>query len=102
MFGQGKQKAELVPPPMATANTRAVEILRVWTVPGMPQQLTLRTCWKDPGAWGLLLADVARHAAQAYQREGQNAEEVLKRIRQLFEAEWSSPTSAAEGLTDET
>ncbi len=100
MFGKRKQNAELAPPPMATANTKAVEILRVWAAPGMPQQLTLRTCWEDPGAWGLLLADVARHAAHAYQREGWNAEEALERIRQLFGAEWSSPTSAAEDSTD--
>ena len=43
LFGQGKQNAELVPPPIATANPQAVEILRVWAAPGMPQQLTLRT-----------------------------------------------------------
>ena len=57
---------------------------------------------EDPGAWGLLFADVSRHAAQAYEREGRSAEQVLERIRELFEAEWSSPTSAAEDLTDET
>jgi hypothetical protein len=101
MFGRRKQTPELDPPPIATANREAVEILRVWAAPGSPQQLTLRTCWKDPGAWGLLLVDVARHAAQAYQREGHNPREVFRRIRQLFDAEWSSPTSAADDLTDE-
>lgn len=101
MFGRRKQTSELDPPPTAN-NSEAVEVLRVWAAPGSPQQLTLRTRWKDPGAWGLLLADVARHAAQAYQREGQDPEQVLARIRELFEAEWSSPTSPADDLTDET
>lgn len=101
MFRRRKQTSELDPPPIASTS-EAVEVLRVWAAPGSPQQLTLRTCWNDPGAWGLLLADVARHAAQAYQREGQDLEQVLVRIRELFEAEWSSPTSAAEDLTDET
>lgn len=102
MFGKRKQGSELDPPPIAGSNHEAVEVLRVWAAPGSPQQLTLRTCWKDPGAWGLLLADVARHAAHAYQREGQNPEQVLERIRQLFDAEWLSPTSPAEDLSDES
>ena len=100
MFGR-RNPAELEPPPIA-ANRQALEILRVWATPGAPQQLTLRTCWKDPAAWGLLLVDVARHAAQAYQRDGQDPEQVLARIRAGFDAEWSSPTSPAEDLTDET
>ena len=100
MFGKRKNSSELDLPPMAATDQKAVEILRVWAAPGTPQQLTLRTCWKDPGAWGLLLVDVARHAAQAYQYEGQNPEDVLERIRQVFDAEWESPTSPAENLTD--
>ena len=100
MFGKRKQASELEPPPIASRDDAAVEVLRVWAAPGSPQQLTLRTCWKDSGAWGLLLVDVARHAAQAYQREGQDAAQVLARIRELFDAEWDSPTSPAEDLTD--
>jgi hypothetical protein len=50
----------------------------------------------------LLLVDVARHAAQAYKRDGQNPKDVLRRIRELFDAEWSSPTSDAEDLTGGT
>ena len=101
MFGRRKQTQELDPPSLATSCSEAVEVLRVWAAPGAPQQLTLRTCWKDPGAWCLLLADVARHAAQAYRADGQNPDSVLRRIRELFDAEWSSPTSPAEELTDD-
>ena len=102
MFGRRKQTAQLDPPPLAKANREAVEVLRVWAAPGAPQQLALRTCWKDAGAWGLLLADVARHAAAAYGRDGRDPQEVLRRIREAFEAEWSAPTSDAEDLTDGT
>jgi Domain of unknown function (DUF5076) len=87
-----KQSRELEVPPMAGSNTQAVEVLRVWAAPGQPQQLTLRTTWKDAGTWGLLLADVARHAANAYANEGQNRAEVLVKIRQLLDAEFSRPT----------
>jgi len=91
VFGK-KPKGELEVPPIATSNSQAVEVLRVWAIPDQPQQLTLRITWKDAGAWGLLLADVARHAANAYANEGQNRAEVLARIRQLLDAEFSRPT----------
>jgi hypothetical protein len=83
---------ELEVPPIASSNSQAVEVLRVWAAPGQPQQLTLRTTSKDAGAWGLLLADVARHAANAYANEGQNRADVLAKIRQLLDAEFSRPT----------
>jgi hypothetical protein len=81
------------------SNAQSVEVLRVWVAPGLPQQLTLRTTWKDSGAWGLLLADVARHAAKAYANEGYNAADVLARIRQLLDAELSNPTDTPVQLT---
>jgi hypothetical protein len=102
MFGRHKQTQELDPPPIAVSDSEATEILRVWAAPGAAQQLTLRTCWKDPGAWGLLLVDVARHAAQAYERDGRNLNDVLGRIRELFDAEWLAPTSATDDLTDQS
>ena len=91
MFGK-KPIRELEVPPIAKSNSQAVEVLRVWEAPGQPQQLTLRTTWKDAGAWGLLLADIARHAAMAYANEGHNSSEVLVRIRQLLDAEFLRPT----------
>lgn len=91
MFGK-KPVRELELPPMAKSNSQAVEVLRVWAAPGQAQQVTLRTTWKDSGAWGLLLADVARHAANAYANEGHNPADVLARIRQLLEAEFSGPS----------
>ena len=91
MFGK-QPKRELQPPPIAKSDKQAVEVLRVWAAPGEAQETVLKTTWKDAGAWGLLLADVARHAANAYENEGHNRAEVLERIRQLFEAEFSEPT----------
>jgi hypothetical protein len=92
LSGNTTNSRELEAPPIASSNSQAVEVLRVWAAPGQPQQLTLRTTWKDAGAWGLLLADVARHAANAYANEGQNKAEVLRKIRRLLDAEFSRPT----------
>jgi hypothetical protein len=90
---------ELSPRPIATTQPKSVEILRVWIDPKVPHQLTLLTTWDDPGAWGLLLVDIARHAAQAYARDGVDQARALARIRESFDSEWSGPTT---GLTDPT
>lgn len=87
-----KPKRELEVPPIANSNSQAVHVLRVWAAPCQPQQVTLRTTWKDAGAWGLLLADIARHAANAYANEGQDKADVFGRIRKLLDAEFSRPT----------
>ena len=47
-----------------------------------------------------MLVDIARHAAQAYARAGEDRARVLARIKELFDAEWSSPTTGVKDLTD--
>jgi hypothetical protein len=97
MFGR-KVTRELELPPIASANSKSVEVLRVWAAPGEPQQLVLKTTWKEPGAWGLMLADIARHAANAYANEGRDRTEVLARIREMLDAEFSAPTDEPQQL----
>ncbi|MEM7234506.1 MAG: DUF5076 domain-containing protein [Planctomycetota bacterium] len=100
MFGKKrKTEGELPTPPNAT-DDGTVEVLRVWAGPDEPQQLTLRPIWQDPGAWGLMLADIARHAAAAYADKGADPDQVLARIRELFEAEWENPTDPLETYKD--
>ena len=93
-------KRELKPPPIAAAQPKAVEILRGWAVPDGPQQVTLITQWDDPGHWGLMLVDIARHAAQAYARNGVGRAQALARIKDLFDAEWSHHTTDIKDRTD--
>ena len=97
MFGR-KETRELELPPIASANSKSVEVLRVWAAPGEPQQLVLKTTWKEPGAWGLMLADIARHAANAYANEGRDRTEVLARIREMLDAEFLAPTDEPQQL----
>lgn len=99
MFGKREHKKALSVPPIATDNAAAVEVLRVWAAPGSPQQLCLQTTWNDPGAWGLVIVDIARHVAKAYEAEGRSAKEVLERIRAIWDAEWSAPTDAPRDIT---
>lgn len=83
---------ELEPPPLSEL-PNAREILRVWAAPNAPQQLSLDTLWDDPATWGLLLADVARHASIAYSQQiNQPANKILERIKMSLQAELESPT----------
>ena len=94
----GRISNELDKPPVAREKA-ASEILRVWGGDNLPQQYSLRTTWGDPGAWGLLLVDVATHVAQAYAASGAMTESAaLSRIKELFDAEWSAPTDVPERL----
>jgi uncharacterized protein DUF5076 len=88
----------LEPPPIAKSEPAAVEILAVWAAPGKPQQFTIRSTYKDPAAWGLLLVDIARHVSGAYAAERRDAESTLERIRTAFEAEWSHPTDVPQTI----
>jgi hypothetical protein len=92
-------KQQLAPPPLANERD-ASEVLRAWILPDWSRmQVALQTQHDDPAVWGILLADVARHAAKAYELNGKYSEnDALRRIRQVFDAEWSSPTELPEGF----
>lgn len=89
---QQKDVRSLEPPPIAKSNPKSVEVLRVWAAPGGPQQLTLHPTWPDPAVWGLMLADIARHAARAYGEQGQDPETSFNRIISALHAELKNPT----------
>ncbi len=98
-----KHKHEIGIPPEAQIDARAVELARVWASDGK-QQVMLRAemgdTWSDPMAWGLMLVDLARHAARAYVHEkGYKTGQVLARIKEGFDAEWASPDSERNGNT---
>jgi hypothetical protein len=71
----------------------AREIVRIWAN-GDAQNFVLRIdVWRDPAAWGLLLVDLARHIAKAYaQKYGGSVDEVLARVKEGIDAEFSSPS----------
>lgn len=87
------KRGELPIPSLAVDDDKAFELVRIWTAGGQQNYTLAAGVWKDPAAWGLLLADLARHAANAMASEmGENTEAVLARIKEAFDAEWSFPT----------
>ena len=78
--------------PPAALEQGGVEVLRAVIVDG-GLHVSLRRAFDDPDAWGMLIADVARHVARIYAAEnGMREETTLARLRELFNAEMDAPT----------
>jgi hypothetical protein len=89
----------LDPPPAATRDKASFELLRVWVADG-GQHVSLRSgAWEDPFAWGIVLADLARHIvnAEALQRKDLDEIAFLERMLEGFQAEIDSPTDEPDG-----
>jgi Domain of unknown function (DUF5076) len=79
-------------PPPAALEQGGTEVLRGAIVEG-GLHVSLRRAFDDPQAWGMLLADIARHVARIYAREESlNEETTIIRIRSMFDAELDMPT----------
>jgi hypothetical protein len=93
-FGEENLMATFDPlhaPPTAL-ELGGIEVLRAAVVEG-GLHVSLRRAFDDPQAWGMLIADVARHAARIFAKETSLTEdEALERIRWMFEAEMDAPT----------
>jgi hypothetical protein len=56
------------------------------------------SAFEDPAAWGVLLADIAHHIANALaESEGTDRAAVLAAIRRAFEVETRTPTDEHTG-----
>lgn len=74
------------------------ELVRVWAAGGAQHVALAAGLWQDPAAWGIVLADLARHVSRAYeQTQGVSQVDVLKRIREALDAEWGHPTDEQSG-----
>ena len=79
-------------PPDVIGREDATEVLRAFVVDG-GLSIAFTRAFEEPDMWGLLLVDIARHAARAYAKESACTEnEALARIVEMFEAEIARPT----------
>jgi len=86
-------------PPDALGREDAVEVLRAFVIDN-GLSISFMRAFEDPAMWGMLLVDIARHAARVFDKEGVMSEaEALARIREMFEAELANPTDL--GTTSE-
>jgi hypothetical protein len=79
-------------PPDVIGREDATEVLRAFVVDG-GLSIAFTRAFEEPDMWGLLLVDIARHAARAYAKESAYTEdEALARVVEMFEAEIARPT----------
>src|SRR5688572_22160669 len=89
---------ELVIPPIAAGSNTSKEILRAWVADNSLHCSLVPTAWDDPSAWGIVLADVAKHVANAVHEErGISVEDTLDSIKHMFNAEMLNPTDEPKG-----
>ena len=79
-------------PPDVIGRDDATEVLRAFVVDG-GLSIAFTRAFEEPDMWGLLLVDIARHAARAYAQESAyTEEEALARVVDMFESEIARPT----------
>jgi hypothetical protein len=79
-------------PPDVIGRDDATEVLRAFVLDG-GLSIAFMRAFEEPEMWGLLLVDIARHAARSYARETDYTEEqALAQIIEMFEAEIARPT----------
>jgi hypothetical protein len=89
---------QLAVPPAAQRDKASFEVMRVW-IAERGQHVSIQTgAWEDPFAWGIVLADLARHIAHADQMQKKtDPEAFLARLLEGFQAEIDDPTDEPEG-----
>lgn len=81
-------KDEIAAPAAAASDPRSFELMRLWIAADSPRVALRVGVWDDPAAWGLMLAEVARHVAAAYaQSAGHDPADALERLLAGFRTE---------------
>lgn len=89
----------LNPPPLVR-DKPANEVMRI-AVHNGELHMSLRRGFDDPGVWGLLLVDAARHVARAYAHDKVVTEDqALARIQEGFEKAIREPPEGAAETTE--
>lgn len=91
-------------PEAALSDKNSVEMLRVW-IANRKLHCSLKVGMyqesmniEEEKAWGMILADAARHIAQALESGySMDSKESLRKIRDAFAKELADPTSSADG-----
>jgi hypothetical protein len=86
-----------IPDEVSHAGT-AHELMRGWLIDNRLVCSLFPSAFDDPAVWGVLLADIANHVANALSEcEGADRATVLAAIRRAFEVEMGSPTDEHTG-----
>jgi len=85
-------EVDALPVPPEALQQGGIEVLRAFIVEGK-LEVSLRRAFEEVDLWGMLIADVARHAAHVFATETQMSEEqAVANIRAMFDTELDEPT----------
>lgn len=80
-------------PDGVTCDPKAAEVLRAWVAGGGLTVSLSPLAFERIGVWGILLVDVARHVARAWEAEGRGTfSSNLEAINRMVKAEIKKPT----------
>jgi len=98
MASVGPKKIAIPTPNTTDQRSDVFEIFSVWYVDDAPYVTIKANVWKDPVAYGIMIADLTRHIAHAYWKaEGRDKRETFLRILEGFNAEIEFPTDEPSG-----
>jgi hypothetical protein len=89
---------ELIIPPAAAEDPKSIEVMRCWVASKALHVSLKPETWPDPAAWGIVLADVIRHLADAYNKSyGKGKNGTIRQILSLQKSELNFPTDEPTG-----
>ena len=83
---------ELPIPSSVLSAEHKTEMARIWLADNNQVVALSSRLWDDPGAWGIMLVNIANHVANAYASKGFDRNEAIGRIKAAMDAEWAAPT----------
>lgn len=95
-----KSKNELAIPPSARTDGSGRELVRAWSAHGGLQcSLNVGSAGENETIfWGILLSDIARHAANALlEQKSWDRDKTLREIQRVFNEELDAPTADTSG-----
>jgi uncharacterized protein DUF5076 len=86
-------------PPEALTDPNRRELLRAWVAHGsLHASFFIPDDWREPAHWGVLLSDVMRHLADAYQKQhGIEFGETIQTIQKEIAVQLDSQTRRVSG-----
>lgn len=97
---KSKKNAErfLAVPSEVVADAKAREVLRAWVANGGLVCALRPETWADVVAWGIVLADVTRHVANAVKDlRGDDPTATVTKMREAYNSELADPTAEPTG-----
>ena len=95
------ERDQLQVPPAVERDAGSFEILRVWIAERNQHACIRIGVWPDPAAWGVMLADLMHHIADAHHAaHGLERESTMQRMKAGLDAELATPTDKLQGKVE--